>query len=197
MASNRKKRPPNKYDNAGKRLKYEELFLGWIASGVTLNAFCKAKEIDYDTVRVRSIDGRWKEKRLAMEARALKKALKKLEQQKQIDFEKHIIANDDLLGFIRRKLKAAQKPMKDADGKAMLDDDGKPKTKGLSAFEIKQFAEALEKNAKLKSFMAGGPTERTEEKSLNLHADVADIAAEFRENTGQDKKGEGPEIARE
>lgn len=151
---------PTKPPKRGKGYDWDALFVDFAAGNLTVQQFGKSRGMSEINTYAQARRYRWRERRKELNARAYQKALDKIGDRKAINFAKHHKANNRLLKFLQRRLKDAG-------------------DKGMDAAEIKTLSDALEKIMKNKSFMEGGPTDRIESKSLNLHIDIVKLNERF------------------
>lgn len=163
---------------------WRKLFVEWCGSGQMLPAFFRSRGIEVVNGYKKAKKYKWMERRTKIEGEAWETAIELVTEKKGIDYAKQIEANEDLLVEMQRHLKRAKRPIKDALGEVLLDEEGHPQMRGLTPDEIVRLSTALEKLVKTKSFMAGGPSERTEGKVVGLHADVTKLIHERRQNPG-------------
>lgn len=144
-----------------KKYPYKTWELEFITSGLNLNAFGKSKGMDNDTVQSMYRHAKkngWEEKRDAYFAKAREIIMAKGPVELADKWLEYRGALSDVRGIVRRAIKETGKAVESNNPKVLL---------GLIG-TMKEAADTLDKLAKLDSFMDGGPTERTENKSLNV-----------------------------
>jgi len=154
------KRSKNIVSPTKKRLDPEQVFLEWVVSNKNFKQFAAEKKISNVTLWRWAKKNNWEQRRNDIISEGRESALEVTSDVVKEKFIRHIKANEDLLDLVEKKI-------------AHEGED-------LDVDEIGKLASALDKITKNKSFMTGGPTERIDNRSVSLHADIVHIVEERR-----------------